>query len=326
MKSLHVFALSFLLVFSSTSAFAQQSDALQNGQAALTIEQGASEVESPIIVIGEKEAEERVADYIDSAIAVPRGGRFEGQYARLNSPVCPGIYGFSPDLNKAIADRITAVAKASDIRVAKSKCQPNVFVVAVTKGENMVELLRKKHPRIFGTLPLDQRDRLENSEGPDFRWQIRQAISAASGGLVDRVTQSGLGPDLQNLFGNDVPTNPVFRATRLRSPTIEEISASFMLLEMDALLGMTSTQIADYAAVSLLLEVTSSQRDKKIEGSILSLFDDKKNGRELPQSVSEWDLMMLNAWYTISPDRFATQQESALRFVVLREIKQSSTN
>lgn len=300
------------LLLSGASAVAQESSQDVIDETEKANQEDEDTLKSPIIVIGDKEAEERVSEYIDSFIAVPSLGRFQGQYARIGGPICPGIYGFSADINQAIAKRIIAVGEASEIRIADQDCKTNVFVVAVDKGQDAVKFLRKKHSAIFGSLPLYLRDRMAKLEGPIFRWQSRTPLSSSNSATIDIRSAEQL------------PENPIFNASRIASPVIFDISASFILIEKKALVGLSATQIADFAAITSLMEVTTINRDKQRQDSILTLFDDLKEGRDPPQSVSNWDLVMLHAWYKVSRNRFATQQESALRQIVKKDVKAST--
>lgn len=300
------------LLLSGASAVAQESSQDVISEPAEANQEDDDTLKSPIIVIGDKEIKERVSQYIDSFIATPSLGRLKGQYARIGSPICPGIYGFSADINQAIAKRIIAVAKASEIRIADQGCKPNVFVVAVDKGQDAVKFLRKKHRTIFASLPIYLRDRTQKLEGPVFRWQARNPLSSANNANIDTISADGL------------LENRILSASLIRTPIVLDIGASFILIEKKAVVGLTTTQIADYAAISSLMEVTTANRDTQSQDSILTLFDDLKEGRDPPQSVSNWDLVMLHAWYKFSRNKFAAQQESAIRQIVKRDVTAST--
>ncbi len=315
-----------IVIFLTTSSFAHaRQDAVKSSEQ--TEDKNTTKPDNTIVVIGEKEFEDQVRDYVRKVIATPSGMRFKGQYGRLEKPLCARAYGLSDTFNKAIADRITAVARASEVPVAGPNCRPNAFVIVIDKGKETIDSLRKKHHRIFGTLQPSERNRIANAPGPVFRWQLRSEVNSADGAAPPLI-----GPNdavdvgaLASILNDSIPLNTRVEPSRIISPTKQQVTASYLLLEEEALLGLTTTQIADYAAMSLMLEVSNNQNIELNIPSILSLFDDQKAGRELPESVSEWDLVLLHGWYSIPLDRSAALQRAALLQIIKDEMRSSST-
>ncbi len=317
MKHITLIASFILLSAAPYLSYAQQSND-ENEQ------QTENQTDNTIVVIGEKELDDRVREYVRNVIATPPGGRFKGQYGRLGKPLCVRAYGLSDEFNKAIAARITAVAKASEVPVADIDCKPNAFVVVIDKGKETISFLRRKHRGVFGTLKPSERNRIQNAPGPVFRWQIRENNSSKNGVRPIRddanraVDVEGI---LASVLNDNVQVLTGVEPSRVITATTKSVTASYLLLEEEALLGLTTTQIADYAALSLMLEVSNNQNAELGIPSILSLFDDQKAGRELPESVSEWDLVLLHGWYSIPLDRSAALQRSALLQIIKDELR-----
>ena len=278
------------------------------------------------MVTGTRTIKEAVGDFIDTTIAPPRGGSNTGQYARFSSPICPKVFGFSDNNNAAIEQRIRGVSMAADIRVGGSDCQPNIYVVVIEDGKSAVTMLRKKHHRIFGALPIYKRKQLAESAGPVFGWKAIMTISADgasthapnSGTALAEDAGSGLSEDRWSASRSNVKS-------LIKQPMKEDMRASYLLIEQKALAGMTTVQIADYAAVHSLMETHGDPDQEAAFFSILSLFKNKTAGRDLPDSISEWDLILLSTLYDSPSDVRARLQRSIMQQKFVKEVEAAQT-
>lgn len=280
------------LMFSQTPSFATLTDP--------------SLLDDEIVVIGSETTKAAIAKFIKTTIATPKGGRHDGQYARFANPICPKVVGLSPANIEQVEKRMRGVALAADMKVAAEGCEANVFVMVVADGNEAVSMLRKKKSRVFGGLSHPERARIANSGGPAYAWKRIQAGSAETSALQNSDETQKLGPVTEVPIMNSNVKSNVKRSVQ------QSMTHSFLLLEQDALVDMTTVQIADYAAMRSYIDTRDSGNQSVPRYSILSLFDDAGPNQAIPVSVSEMDLVLLSALYNSPSDVSASMQSSAM--------------
>ncbi len=307
----------FLTVLIAILMIAPEKDVLLSGEAAVE--------DDTIIVTGERTVQEIAGGFVDGTIAAPKGGRFEGQYARFNSPVCPAFYGLSEKTDRAMERRIAGVAKAAGIATGRANCKPNLFVVVIDDGPGAIDILRKRHHRIFGSLPIYQRDRLVKSNGPVYGWKAVSASEASGGSPIidDKGAASPAVVDAIDQQGQ-LPSAVRGRQSLIKKAVQQSMNAAYLLIERKALADLTLVQIADFAAVYSLIEVDiKSGASEAGAETVLTLFEDRKAGRQPEDSVTEWDLMLLHALYSTPADISAQAQRSAMITTIVNEIQKA---
>ncbi|QTD55253.1 hypothetical protein [Parasphingorhabdus cellanae] len=266
--------------------------------------------EDDIVVTGNKTTKEAIADFIQTTIATPKGGKHEGQYARFPQAICPKVVGLSEENVEQVERRMRGVALAADMRVAAEECTPNVYVMVVSNGNEAVSLLRKKRSRLFGGLSHYEKARIAESSGPAFGWKRIQTGSAETGALQNS--------DDTDIVPSDGPAKtevPIMYSnvkSKIKRTTAKAITHSFLLLEKDALVDLTTVQIADYAAMRSYIDTRNSPASKPPAYSILALFDDADPDAKQPASVSEMDLVLLSSLYNSPADVSASMQSAAM--------------
>ncbi|NCN84068.1 MAG: hypothetical protein GW808_05225 [Sphingomonadales bacterium] len=270
-----------------------------------------------IIVTGTKTTKTAIADFIETTIATPKGGRHQGQYARFADPVCPKVTGLSKTNIEQVEQRMRGVALAADMAVAAEGCKPNIFVMVVADGNEAISLLRKKNSRVFGALSLPERARIAESGGPAYAWKRIQEASAETGALFNSDDAVVLPGD--SLGKTEVATLTSNVKSRIKRTVQQSMTHSFLLLEQDALVNLTTVQIADYAAMRSYIDTRDSGTESPPAYSILALFEDKS--ANAPESASEMDLVLLSSLYNSPSDVSALMQSSAM----LHRIKQELT-
>ncbi|WP_138104563.1 hypothetical protein [Parasphingorhabdus sp.] len=262
--------------------------------------------EDDIVVIGRETTKAAIAEFIKTTIATPKGGRHDGQYARFARPICPKVVGLSPANVEQVEKRMRGVALAADMNVAAEGCDANVFVMVVADGNEAVSMLRKKKSRVFGGLSHPERARIANSGGPAYAWKRIQTGSAETSALQNSDETQKLGPVTEVPIMNSNVKSNVKRTVQ------QSMTHSFLLLEKDALVDMTTVQIADYAAMRSYIDTRDSGNQTIPRYSILSLFDDVGANEAAPLSVSEMDLVLLSSLYNSPSDVSAKIQSSAM--------------
>ncbi|AMO72868.1 hypothetical protein [Sphingorhabdus sp. M41] len=271
-----------------------------------------------IIVTGTKTTKAAIADFIETAIATPKGGRHQGQYARFANPVCPKVVGLSEANIEQVEKRMRGVALAADMKVAAEGCSPNVFVMVVADGNEAISLLRKKKSRVFGNLSLPERARIAESGGPAYSWKRIQEGAAETGALQNSDETDVLPSD--EMAKTEVATLISHVKSRIKRSVTQSMTHSFLLLEKDALVDLTTTQIADYAAMRSYIDARDSGNEPVPNYSILALFDDAGVNEAAPASVSEMDLILLSSLYNSPADVSASMQSSAMLHQFKKEL------
>lgn len=269
-----------------------------------------------IVVNGIQTTKAAIADFIKSTIAPPKGGRHQGQYARFASPVCPKVTGLSKANIAQVEERMRGVALAADMTVAAEGCKPNIFVMVVADGSEAISLLRKKNSRVFGALSLPERARIADQGGPAYGWKRVQESSAENGALFNSDDAVVLPGDAQEK--TEVATLNSHVKSRIKRTVQQSMTHSFLLLEQDALVDLTTVQIADYAAMRSYIDTRDGDAQSPPPFSILALFEDQ--GANVPESVSEMDLILLSSLYHSPADVSASMQSAAMLNRIQKEL------
>lgn len=267
-------------------------------------------LDDDIVVIGGKTTKAAIAEFIETTIATPKGGRHQGQYARFANSICPKVFGLSETNVEQIEQRMRGVALAADMKVAAEGCDPNVFVMVVADGNDAVSMLRKKKSRVFGGLSHPERARIAASGGPAYSWKRIQAGSAETSALQNSDETRILPVD--SISKSEVPMMNSNVKSRIKRTVQQSMTHSFLLLEKDALVDLTTVQIADYAAMRSYIDTRDSGDQTAPRYSILALFDDADANETVPVSVSEMDLVLLSTLYNSPSDVSASMQSSAM--------------
>ncbi|MDJ0979763.1 MAG: hypothetical protein QNI87_14660 [Erythrobacter sp.] len=265
-----------------------------------------------IIVPGsrDKAAQKKAINrYIRAVMRTERSG----QYARFGAPICPSAIGFSEGVDLLVEERIRVVARAAEVSVAEENCDPNLHVVIVEDGKDAIGALRRKHRGAFGRMRPYDREQIERGPGPVYNWHTVLPISSSDGrnrGMMGTGYVGGFGPAAEQLGDPAYNAAVVRRDSRIVQPNNQEIRHGFVLIEREAVRGLSVTQVADFATMRGLLSATSESKELQSVDTIMTLFDSPL--QERPPSLREWDLALLTALYKAAPDMKAQRQRSEM--------------
>ncbi|MEO1044640.1 MAG: hypothetical protein AAFX04_04300 [Pseudomonadota bacterium] len=306
--------LAFALAGAQQAGIAQESPPVE----ARTVQQGdearddtAPDDTDAITVTGQLEQRKAILGYIDAVISETPGD----QYARFTDPVCPSAIGFSKENNALIEKRIRQVAKHAGVEVADAECSPNIHLLIVDDGKSALRTLRRRYRAAFGQMPLWQRDRLQRNEGPVYAWHTTDTISNEDGTSRSRL---GAGVPVPG-GGNSVIGSEAVNAARTSTksligvPVRQELRHAFVIIEQDAVAGMTTVQLADYALMRGLIQTDPEGPKKANIESVLELFDPELRSDDRPLSVRDWDVALLTALYKAPVNVRSARQRSAMR-------------
>lgn len=265
--------------------------------------------EAPIIVTGqrptEKDTEKEIAEFVNSIIQAP----VVGQLSRFEFVVCPVVIGVGPVEKAQVVARLRKVAKAAGISVAGPKCRGNVLIAVTNDKKALLAALFKQHPDFFNDLTRKERIALAESPLPAIAWHLM-------GGKIDAD-----GQELPSDFITGAAVNETFRSpSRISSPVRLQFAAAFVVVESRALEGLTTTQLADYAAMRTLIRTDPEQLKSSTVPTILKVLE-TPFGEPVPITMTEWDFGVLRALYASDPAVRAAAQRSEIR----RQVKKGLT-
>jgi hypothetical protein len=111
------------------------------------------------------------------------------------------------------------------------------------------------------------------------------------------------GVEVQRIFGS---------ATRITPMARQEFSGAVVVVQADAIAGLTTTQLADYAAMRAFVRTDPSKLTASAANSILNVVTTPM-GAPVPLTLTAWDMSFLKAYYASRLNNFAANQRSEMR-------------
>lgn len=254
-----------------------------------------------IVVIGERELERAVNEFVRTLDGPFYGG--DDPLMRLEGgPICPIAVGLRPERNVAIADRMRRVARAAGMEAATSAdCKTNVLVLFTRDKEAAVAALRRRYRNLF-MAPDGQRVNVQSETGPAMAWHVDM--------MVDRDN---------NPVGYGATVSTAWGGSRLRAQVRRIILGAVVVIEMDALAGLTATQIADYAAMRAYTQVDAARVRTLTAPTILTALE-APMGSAQPVTLTSWDLSYLRALHDLPALQFGGSGRAAIRRQMFRDM------
>lgn len=239
------------------------------------------------------------------------------QLSRWEVPVCPAAFGLTPAQRTYVVGRMRTLAKAVDVPLAKPGCDPNLIVIVTSNKNALISALEKKHPGYF---PSDWSDRriheLERDAYPVASWQFEGVLSTDGLRIAD-TTASNDTIDPAGLVAATIATTAP--ASRLRPPGRHDVLTSILVVQANALAGLTTTQFADYAAMRTFVHTDPAQLRASPSETILKAMD-APMGTAVPLSLTNWDFSFLRAYYASRTQSYANAQRSEIAQRMKREL------
>jgi hypothetical protein len=252
----------------------------------------AAAARNPIVVTAQRVDRQTVHRYVSEVSQT-----VNGQLARLRHPVCPEVLGMPLVPGARIAARIRQVAVEAGLRVGAMGCRPNVSVFFVENGDDFVRDLRRRDASIFaGVSPADLRRVLADGE-PARTWRLTQTQNE------DGVVEGMRGVHRVAVRGGAFST--VRSSSVVNLSTRQVVTNAVVVIEREAAIGKTLTQLADYAAMVALAGARPPADGAPPADTILSLFN---AGAATPARLTRLDFEYLAAVYRLPADRRATHQ------------------
>lgn len=257
-----------------------------------------------IVVQGMRNPDEEIARFVDALTDTPPSG----QLSRFDWKVCPAAVGLGDARGAIIARRMRQVAEAAAIPVDKASCRPNVLLfVARDKGELIGQLYRK-YPAYFGGVDRAAVTRMVRDPSPAAAWHVEGRLDA-DGIAVSRDLLTGQ----ETVERTDSPS-------RLSTASRPHFLASVVVVDLDALAGLTVTQLADYAAMRAFARTDPRRLGKTSAPTILSAVEASMDSA-VPLTLTNWDLAFLKSLYASSTNRSAARQRSEMKQIVRQTLQ-----
>lgn len=269
---------------------------------ALLAAPAAAQDDAPIIVTGQRDVEQQIEAFVGALTKTsPRG-----QIGRFETSICPGAFGMPDAQRAAVRDRIQAVAKAVGLKVGDADCTPNLVVVVADDKPGFLKTLGKKYYYMFGDRTPTQVRQIIAESGPATAWQIQSMVNG----------------DGRPVFNeSDTPVNrSTRRPSRITPPTRPAFMAAVVVVESKALEGLSTTQLADYAAMRAFARIDPARIDASAPSTILRVLDAAADS-EVPITLTQWDFGFLKGLYSSPNNLYAPSQRSEIGRAMGKELE-----
>jgi hypothetical protein len=259
------------------------------------VPQPAPSDDQAIVVTGQKNVHKEVDDFVRSLAP----GDNHGQLSRFEHEVCPAVFGLAEPQARAVEDRIRLVAKSVGIAVASGRCAPNVLLLVTSDKKAFLQELQRHSADYFGLTDRQFYD-LEQQPGPAVAWQVQGPEMTADGVDLTEDTTQGV-----------VVNHTIDPSSRITQPIHPQFETSAVVVERRALVGLTTTQLADYTAIRALTGADPARLGNSTAPTILHVLE-VPIGSEAPVTMTKWDYDFLAGYYDAQRNLRAAAQRSAI--------------
>jgi hypothetical protein len=258
-----------------------------------------------ITITGVRDVAREAHDFVAALTPAPN----HGQISRMELGMCPVVLGLTAAQKAAVVTRMRRVAQAAGAPVAKARCDANVLIIVTRDKRQLIARLEKDEPDFFP--PRWNRDQLRRfAEDP---------APAAAWHSEDTVRRDGR--ELRTDFASGLQWQKTIEpASRLSPHGRPRLLTSIIVVQVDALVGLTATQLADYATMRALTHADPARLGNSGAPTILKVLE-APMGTAIPLTLTAWDLGFLKASYSSRQNVYAGAQRSDMT----RDLKQELT-
>ncbi len=243
---------------------------------------------APVVVVGRTVTREKAVRRLVNRMT----SMTSGQVARFSTSLCFGVDGFIPPHDETVRRRMEEDAKAANLRV-RDGCKPNVMVILVDNGREVLRTLYREKPALFLDLNSNDRRNLLEEPGPVHVMTITD-LRSSEGRLPTKTPPPGV------VIAGASYYLPVQTASIINVPMRQDIISSMILIDKSATLGKSLRQIADYAAMRTLARLRGADVVTS-EPTILGLFT--RDGANPPKGLTTFDQHYLRGLYAGDANR-----------------------
>jgi hypothetical protein len=269
-------AMAATLAFAACVAFAASADE--------------SKVTEEVVVTGTRpEIEKRVNTFVKG---VTHRGYAVQSLVRWNTPICPLVAGIPAKQGEFMLHRLSQAVLDAGGALGEGKCTPNFHVVLTPEPEKLLDLWRKRAPKLYGMTPPAQVRRILGKARPVRVWYN---VWDVCGEGVD--TGTIIAADNFGLAAGTSYGTGCLKDSRLTFSAVQSISSVIVLVDLDDTRQIKLGPLTDYIALVGLTDV-DLDGDWGNEPTILRLFAASGDARLAKMSI--WDRAFLKALYTSS--------------------------
>ena len=203
------------------------------------------------------------------------------------------------DVAQYIADRTSDVARELGVAAGEPGCSPNVLIIAAADGRAVADGIVGERRRAFSpggsgmARSFRALDEFRSSDAPVRWWHVSAPVDSETGQLATR------------LPGYEAPTTNVSRASRIRSDIRDDLLKAIIVVDADAVSGLSLAQLADYCALVALAQV-DPKADVATFDTVLNVFKDPS-----VLGLTSWDMDYLNALYSVEQNTVGASARGA---------------
>lgn len=240
-------------------------------------------------------------------VAAPARGRGLGRWRRI----CPAVANLDRDVAQVIVDRIAMTAVDLGIEVQGPGCEADIIVVFTTEAPALTRAMVEAEPLVYrnggggidrGTAALR---RFIASERPIRWWTLSIPVDSESGRRAVRARGdpggAAVSGRIAQIFGCNpadcvaaaAPAIAVNSASRLNTQIVDHIYKSIIIVDMDAIAGLNTTQLGDYLSMIALTQVDPEAETAAFD-TVLNLFENPGG----VTGLTLWDRSYMEALYS----------------------------
>jgi len=212
---------------------------------------------------------------------------------RWNKPICPLVAGVPAHQGEFILRGISQAVRDAGVKLAPENCKPNFHVVLTPEPDQLLDLWRKRAPKLYG---MERPAKVRRILGKPRPVRVWYNVWDICGEGVD--TGTIIGADSN--FGLSATTpygTGCLKDSRLTFSSVKAISSVIVLVDLDDTKQTRLGPLTDYISMVGLTDV-DLDGDWGDEPTILRLF--AASDAATAQKLSIWDRAFLKALYTTS--------------------------
>lgn len=209
--------------------------------------------------------------------------------ARLRGPLCLVVAATNQDFARTVGERIVENARAAGIRTRKAGCTANALVNFTDEPRAQMQAVRDDGRKLFRRMSEKEIDAALAARDPAYVFQA-----------VEQTPRIGEGDAGWGMGGGEAWTK---ERSFLRTP--EDMLATMVVVDSNAIAGLSPVQLADYVTLRLLAPTGEiGGDDPKAPRTILSLFAAPESA---PAELTRFDRTYLRTLYKLPRTAFAEE-------------------
>lgn len=234
----------------------------------------------------------------------------EGQLARWDRKICPGVLGLSARHAAYLNDRLAVAAYRVGLDVGEPGCRPNIFIGFTRDAGALAADIVKDNPGLV--------DKYGQEGGTRGRRALRDFVETPRPVRWWHVTRTVTSDGFVVRPGEQVTVRSAGRVSRT---TRQDFDRMIVLVDTSKVGVVRFGALADYVAMVALAQVDPTA-DTEGYSTILNLFADRDAGREPPEALTDWDVAYLQGLYQARRDALNDRRQQS---DIVRRMREGET-